>query len=86
MNPGAHGQLRDEDITTLGEQNGCLRRDHLDFRIRFHHLLDTSEGQLVDFVIMVVRFQVVNDMLPIGCQDIAGRPLETLIDLIMREW
>lgn len=85
MDPCAHGQLGDKDIATLGEENGCLGRDHLDFRVRFHHLLDTSEWQLMDLVIVIVRFQVIDNVLPVGRQDIAGCPLETLIDLISRE-
>lgn len=79
MNPSAHRQLGDEDITTLGEQDRSLRRDHLNLRVRFHHLLDTGKRQLMDLIVMIVRFQMVDDVLPVGRQDIAGRALETLV-------
>lgn len=81
MDPRAHGQFGDEDVAALGEQNRCLRGDHLDLRVRFHHLLDTSERQLMYLVVMVIRFQMIDDMLPIGRQDIACRPLEALVYL-----
>lgn len=82
MYPGTHSQLGDEDIATLGEQDWCLRRDHLDFGVRFHHLLDTSEWQLVNLVVVIICFQMIDDMLPVGRQYIAGCSLETLIDLL----
>lgn len=35
----------------------------------------------MDFIIMVVRFQVVDDMLPVCSQDVARVSLKTLVDL-----
>lgn len=35
----------------------------------------------MDLVVMVVRFQVVDDVLPVCSQDIARVPLKTLVDL-----
>lgn len=35
----------------------------------------------MDFVVMVVRFQVVDDVLPVCSQDVARVSLKTLVDL-----
>lgn len=42
VDPGTHGELRDEDVAALGKQDGSFGRDHLDFRIGLHDLLDTG--------------------------------------------
>ena len=44
MDPGAHCEFRDEDVATFGEENGSFCRDHLDFGVRLHDLLDASKG------------------------------------------
>lgn len=35
----------------------------------------------MDFVVMIVRFQVVDDVLPVCSQDVARVSLKTLVDL-----
>lgn len=54
VNPCAHGQLGDEYIATLGEQDWRLCRDHLDLGVGFHDFLYPSEWQLVYFVVVIV--------------------------------
>jgi len=81
VDPGAHGQLRDEDVAAFGEQNWCFSRDHLHFWIRLHHFLDTREGQLMQFVVMGFGFQVVNYVLPVGGEDVFVGAVESLVDL-----
>lgn len=66
VDPGAHGEFCDEDVATFGEEDGRFGRDHLDFRVGFHDFLNAREGELVDFEIMRVRFQVVDCLLPVG--------------------
>lgn len=70
MDPGAHGELGDEYVASLGEEDGGLSRDHLHLRVGLHDLLDAGERQLVYLVIMLVGLEVVNGLLPVGCQDI----------------
>lgn len=71
VDPGAHRQLRDEDVAPLGEEDRRLRRDHFHLRIRLHHLLDPRQWQLVDLVVVRVRLQVVDCLLPVSSQDVA---------------
>lgn len=84
VDPGAHGQLSDEDITTLGEEDGGLGGDHLDFGVSLHDLLDAREGQLVDLVIMGVVLKVVDGVLPVGGQDVLVLAGEALVSLHRR--
>ena len=65
MYPGTHCQLGNEDVATFGEEDGCFCRDHLDFWIGFHDLLYAREGQLVDFEVVRVGFEVVDCILPV---------------------
>lgn len=81
MNPGAHCELGDENIATLGKKNWSLGGDHLDFRIGLHDLLYPSQGQLMQLVVMVVAFQVVDGLLPISCQDVLVLSSQALVDL-----
>lgn len=83
VDPRAHRQLGDEDIAAFGEENGRLSRDHLHVRIRLHHFLYARQRQLVNLVVVVLIFQVADDMLPICRQDITGLPCETLIHLVL---
>lgn len=66
MYPGAHGELRDEDVAALGEQDGRLGRDHLNLWVRLHDLLDTGKGELMQLVVVGVRLEVVDYLLPVG--------------------
>ena len=54
MDPCPHGQLRDEDVTALGKQDGRFRGYHLHLGVCFHHLLYAGQGQLVDLVVVVI--------------------------------
>jgi hypothetical protein len=65
VDPGAHGQLGDEDVAALCEEDGCLSRDHLDLRVGFHDFLYAGERQLVDLVVVVVGLEVVDGVLPV---------------------
>lgn len=66
VDPCAHCKLGDEDVAAFGEEDGSFGADHLDLGIGLHHLLDSSEGQLVDFEVMGVGFEVVDRLLPVG--------------------
>lgn len=81
VNPGAHGELGDEDIAAFGEEDWRFSRDHLNFWISLHDLLDSREGQLVQFVVMLVRLQLCDLLLPVCVEDVAVVAIETLVDL-----
>lgn len=81
MDPGPHRQLGDEDVTALGEQDGGFGGDHLDLGIGLHDFLDSSKRELVNFVVVVVCLEVVDDVLPVSRQDIASCALQTLVHL-----
>ena len=82
MDPGSHGELRDEDIASLGKKDGGLSRDHLDLWVRFHDLLYPSERELVKLVVMSVALEMVDGVLPIRRQDILVLACESLVHLI----
>ncbi len=82
MNPGTHGELGDEDITTFGEKDGGFCRYHLDFWVGLHDLLNASEGQLVDFEVMRLGLEVIDSLLPISGQNVSGWASESLVDLL----
>lgn len=67
MDPCAHSEFRNEDVTALGEKNRCFGGNHLDFWVGLHDLLDTRKGQLMDLVVVSVAFQVADCLLPVGC-------------------
>lgn len=81
VDPGAHGEFGDEDVAALCEEDGGFGRDHFDFWIGFHDFLYARERELVDFIVVIVGFEVVDDVLPVCCQDFAGGALEALVDL-----
>lgn len=81
VDPGAHREFGDEDVAAFGEEDGRLGADHFYFRVCFHNFLDACEGELVDFEIMGLRFKVVDCLLPIGGEDVAGGSGEALVDL-----
>ena len=66
MDPGAHGEFGDENVAAFGEEDGRFGRDHLYFWVGFHDLFDSGEGELVDFEIVTVGFEVVDCLLPVG--------------------
>jgi len=47
VEPGADGELEDEELAGLGEEDWGLRGDHADVLVSLHDLLDASEGKLV---------------------------------------
>ena len=71
VDPRAHGELGDKGLACLGEYDGRLGRDHLDFRVGLHDLLDARERELVDLVVVVFRLEHRHDLLPVGVQDVA---------------
>lgn len=81
VDPGAHGEFGDEDVAALCEENRGFGRDHFDFWIGFHDFLYARERELVDFIVVIVGFEVIDDVLPVCCQDVAGGALEALVDL-----
>jgi len=81
MDPGSHGQLSDENVAALGKQDRRLGRDHLDFWVSLHDLLDARQRQLVELVVVLIGLEVVNRMLPVGGQDILVLTMEALVDV-----
>ena len=71
VDPGAHGELGNEGLAGLGEYYGRFGRNHLDFRVRFHDLLDASERELVDLVVVVLGLEHGDDLLPVGVENVA---------------
>lgn len=71
VDPRAHGELGDKGLACLGEYDGRFGRDHLDFRVGLHDLLDARERELVDLVVVVFRLEHRHDLLPVGVQDVA---------------
>jgi len=71
VDPGAHGELGNEGLASLGEYDGRFGGDHLNFRIRLHDLLDARKRKLVDLVVVVFRLEHRHDLLPVGVQDVA---------------
>lgn len=82
MNPGSHCQLCDEDVTAFREENRGFRRDHLDFGVGLHDLLDSGQRELMDFEIMGVSLQMIDCLLPIRSQNLSGSSCQALIDLL----
>lgn len=83
MNPSAHRQFGDEDVTALREEYRCFGRDHLDFWIGLHDFLDASERELVQFVVVGFVLEVINDVLPVGCKNVFVGTVQTLVDLFI---
>ena len=81
MDPSPHGQLGDEDIATLGKEDRSLSRDHLNIGIGLHNLLYPGQGELVHLVVVLVILEVMDGLLPVGCQDILVVPGETLMHI-----
>lgn len=81
MDPGAHCELCDEDVAALGKEDGGLGRDHLDFRIGLHYLLDTRERKLMDFEVVLVVFEMSDGLLPVRSEDILVLACQALVDL-----
>ena len=71
MDPGAHGELGDEDIAAFGEEDGRFGRDHLHFRIGLHHLLDAGQRQVVLLIVVVGSFDLGDLLLPVGVENVA---------------
>ena len=71
VDPGAHGELGDKGLASLGEYDGRFGRDHLNFWVRLHDLLDARKRELVDLVVVVLRLEHRHDLLPVGVQDVA---------------
>lgn len=85
VDPGAHSEFGDEDVATLGEEDGSLCRDHLHLWIGLHDLLDTGERKLVDLEIVVIGFEVVDGLLPVGRENLSRSPSQALVDLKARQ-
>lgn len=85
MNPGSHGELRDEYVAALGEEDGRFGGYHLDFGIGLHDLFDASEGQLMNLVVVRVALQVADGLLPVSRQDVLVLACEALVNLERRQ-
>ena len=70
MDPGAHSKLSDEDITAFGEQNRRFGTYHLDLWIGFHHLLDSSERKLMNFVVVIFSLKPRHLILPVCVENV----------------
>lgn len=79
--PCAHGQLGDEDVAALGEEDGCFGGDHLDFWVCLHDLLDACQGKLVELVIMGVAFEVVDGLLPVCGENVLVLTVQALVNV-----
>ena len=71
MDPRAHGELCDKGLASLGEDYRRFSRDHLDFRVGLHDLLDARERKLVDLVVVVFRLEHRHHLLPVSVQNVA---------------
>ncbi len=67
----------------LANKMGALSRNHFNFRVGFHDLLDAGQGKLVQFVVMFVRLELGNLLLPIGIKNVAVVALEALVHLTL---
>lgn len=47
MEPRTDGELEDEELACLGEEDGSLCGDHAHVLVGLHDLLDAGEGELV---------------------------------------
>ena len=81
VDPGAHGEFGDENVTALGKQDGSFGRDHLDFWVGLHNLLDASQGELVQLVVVFVRLELGDLLLPVCVEDVAVVTREALVYL-----
>lgn len=70
MDPCAHGEFCDEDVAAFREENWGFGGDHLDFWVGFHDFLDSCERELVQFVVVSLVFEVVDDVLPVCGEDV----------------
>jgi hypothetical protein len=78
VDPGPHGQLGNEDVAALCEQDGRLGRDHLNLRVGLHHLLYPREGQLMQLEVVVVRLELGDLVLPVDIEHVLRLARETL--------
>ena len=81
MDPSPHGEFGDEDVATLGEQDGRLSRDHLDLGVGLHDLLNPGQRQRLLLVIVGAILERLDGMMPIGGENITIIAVETLVDL-----
>lgn len=85
MYPCAHSELRNEYVAAFREENGRFGGDHLDLWVGFHDLLDTRQWQLVKLVVVFVRLQLRDLLLPVRVEDVAIGAIESLIHLQYRQ-
>jgi hypothetical protein len=62
-------------------KDGRLGRDHLDLRVGLHDLLDARQGQLVQLVVVLVRLELGDLLLPVRVEDVAVVASQALVDL-----
>lgn len=82
MYPSTHCELRNEDITPLGEQDWRLRRDHFDFGVGFHNLLDAREWQLVYLEFVLLGLEMADCLLPVRSEDVLVLAGQALVNLL----
>ena len=81
VDPRSHGEFCNENVTSLGEQDGSFGRNHFDFGVRFHDFFDARQRQRMNLVIVVLIFQRVDCLLPICGQNFAIVAGQTLANL-----
>ena len=77
MDPCPHGQLCDEDVTALCEENRRFCRDHLDFWVCLHDLLYAREWELVQLEIVLIGLEFRDLVLPVCVQNLLWLAVET---------
>ena len=83
MNPGSHCEFGNEDVAAFREEDWRFGGYHLDFWIGLHDFLDACEWQLMQFIVVIVRLEVRDNLLPVGCQDVFIGSVKALIDLFV---
>ena len=82
VNPCAHGQLCDEDVATLREQDWRLSRDHFNIRVGLHDFLDTRQRELMQLVVVFIGLELRDLLLPVRVENVAVVARQPLVDLL----
>ena len=82
VDPCAHGQLCDEDVATLREQDWRLSRDHFNIRVGLHDFLDTRQRELMQLVVVFIGLELRDLLLPVRVENVAVVARQPLVDLL----
>lgn len=85
VDPCPHGEFSDENVAAFGEENGGLCGYHLYLGICLHDLFDARQRELVQLIVVLVRLQFCNLLLPIRVKYIPVVASQALIDLLFNE-